>query len=136
MTAVQPKASGLLVCDQVLTDEITKKKSLIGIFEHIYSVQFPCIHGSLSLYTKLSDATGDYHFHLELYDLEQNRKIGEGTTDPIAIKNRRSVHEIVFNLVGLVFEHPGKYAFRLFANKEHIDSKTFNVYPLQREKNK
>ena len=132
MSKVRPEASGMMICDSVITEEGTKKKSLMGIFEHIYSPQFPCVHGSMSLYTKLSDAAGDYTLHLELYDLEQNRKIGEGTTSPISIKDRQSVHEIVFNLLGLVFEHPGKFEFRLFANGEHIESKTFNVYQVQK----
>lgn len=120
----------MIICDNVITDETTKKKSLIGIFEHVYSPQFPCVHGSLSLYIKLSDAAGDYQFRLELYDLEANRKIGEGTTPLITIKDRQSIHEIVFNLLGLVFERPGKYEFRLYANDELIEPKTFNVFQI------
>ena len=127
MSKVKPKANSIMICDNVLTEEGTNKKSLIGIFEHILSSQFPCVHGALSLYVKLTDAAGEYTFHLELYDLEQNKKLGEGTTTPISIKDRHDFHEVIFKLMGLVFEHPGKYEFRLFANGEYIDAKTFNV---------
>jgi hypothetical protein len=80
LSQVKPKASGMLVCDSVITEEASKKKTLIGVFEHIYASEFPFVHGSMSLYTKLSDAAGDYQFRIELYDLERCKKIGAGTT--------------------------------------------------------
>lgn len=127
LSKIHPKDSGLLICDRIITEEGTKKKSLIGIFENIYSPSFPCIHGALSVYTKLSDAEGDYEFRLELYDLQHDRKIGGGRTPLIRIETRTHVHELVFNLVGLVFEHEGKYEFRLFANEKNVSSRLFSV---------
>jgi hypothetical protein len=53
---------------------------------------------------------------------------------PVSIEDRKSVHEIVINLVGLVFECPGKYEFRFFANNELVESKTIDVIKAAKAK--
>jgi len=67
-----PKANAMLICDSVITDKGTNKKSLIGVFEHINAFKFPCVHHSLAVYIKLTDARGKYRFRLELIDLQNN----------------------------------------------------------------
>jgi len=118
----------MLICDKVINEAGTNKKSLIGIFESINVAKFPCVHQFLSVYIKLTDANGIYDFCLELYDLENGAVIGRtempGKAD---IKDPLTTHELVFNLNNLNFTHPGKYEFRLFANEEIFGQKTFLV---------
>lgn len=124
----KPVTNAMLICDKVITEARTNKKSLIGIFENISAHEFPCIHHFLSVYIKLTDANGSYKFRLELVDLEDNSAVGKTEIpEDIAIRDPLKTHELVFNLVGLKFAHPGKYEFRIFANDEIFGQKTFLV---------
>jgi len=128
-----PKANAMLICDYVITEQGTRKKSLIGIFENISAARFPCTHPSLSVYIKLTDANGIYRFHLELVDLKNDKVIGRGDlAREVTIDNPLSVHELVFNLSNLRFQAAGDYEFRIYSNDRIFGQKAFTVSPLRR----
>ena len=113
-----PVPKAMLICDSVITDKETNKKSLIGVFEHINAFKFPCVHHSLAVYIKLTDARGKYRFRLELIDLQNNLTIGKAELpQDINIDDPLRTYELVINLTGLKFKDPGEYEFRVFANK-------------------
>lgn len=123
-----PKANAMLICDYVITEQGTNKKSLIGIFEHINVNRFPCVHHSLSVYIKMTEGQGTYRFRLELVDLKDNKTVGGGEIPrDIQINNPLMAHELVFNLKGLKFQHAGDYEFRIYANENILGQKTFVV---------
>jgi len=133
MVAPVPKTNAMLVCDYVITEQGSKKKSLIGIFENIGASKFPFIHPTLSVYIKLTEANGNFRFRLELIDLKTNIVIGNGLLPhDIAIANPLMAHELVFNLRGLKFSHPGEYEFRIYANDRIFGQKTFVVGELKK----
>ena len=123
-----PKANAMLICDYVITEHSTGKKSLIGVFESIGTAQFPCLHNALFVYIKLTDAHGNYRFRLELIDLKTNNEIGNGEIpDEIEIDSPLRTHELVFHLQGLRFQHAGEYEFRIFGNDKIFGQKSFWV---------
>ena len=131
MSLPVPKASAMLICDYVITEQGTNKKSLIGIFEHIGTAQFPATHTALSVYVKLTDAMGDYQFRLELVDLQDETAVANcEAPDHVEIDSPLASHELVFNLRGLRFLHPGEYEFRIFANDRIFGQKKFLVSEL------
>ena len=67
---VLPKVNSFLLCDYIIQEHRTGKKSLIGIFHNIIAGQFPFAHPSLFIYANLSDAMGTYDFEIRLLDLE------------------------------------------------------------------
>ncbi|MFH1317874.1 MAG: hypothetical protein ABIH71_02525, partial [Candidatus Omnitrophota bacterium] len=78
MSNIHPKLNAMLLCDSIITEIGTNKKSLIGIFENITANNFPCKHFKLSVYIKFTSAQGKYNFRLELVDLSSNKIIGKG----------------------------------------------------------
>lgn len=131
MITPTPKTNAMLVCDYVITEQETNKKSLIGIFENIGAVKFPFMHPSLSVYIKLTEARGTYRFRLDLVNLQSNTLVGQGEIpNDITIASPLASHELVFNLRGLKFIEPGEYEFRIFANDGIFGQKTFNVSQL------
>lgn len=123
-----PKANAMLLCDSVITEVGTNKKSLIGVFENINVMKFPAFHHFLAVYIKLTEAKGTYRFRLELVNLKNNTILGKGEIpQDIAIDNPLGTHELVFNLGGLKFDAPGEYEFRIFANDKIFEQKTFLV---------
>ena len=129
----KPIANAVLICDKVITEEGTKKKSLIGIFENIGSGKFPCVHYFLSVYVKLTDALGRYKFSLELTSLETGTVLNKAEIPKeIDMPDPLRTHELVFNMGGLKFPSPGKYEFRVLANGEIFGQKTFLVEGLKK----
>ena len=127
-----PKANAMLLCDSVITEVGTNKKTLIGVFENINVIKFPTIHHFLAVYIKLTAAKGTYRFKLELVNLQSNTIIGKGEIpQDIAINNPLGAHELVFNLGDLRFDTPGGYEFRIFANDKIFEQKTFLVRRIE-----
>ena len=118
----------MLICDYVITERGTNKKSLIGVFENIGAATFPCTHFAMSVYIKLTDAQGGYSFRLELVDLQSDMLIGKSEMpEEVRVPSPLDAHELVFNLRGVRFMHPGKYEFRIFANDKIFGQKRLVV---------
>ncbi len=130
MNKIVPVPEAMLICDSIITEVGTGKKSLIGIFDNITTLKFPFRHYKLSVYVKFTNAEGKYNFNLELIDLENNAKIGEGTVPELNITDRLNSHELAFNLTALEFHHPGKYDFRISFDSRIFANKTFNVIQI------
>ncbi|MBU0503221.1 MAG: hypothetical protein ABH882_03720 [Candidatus Omnitrophota bacterium] len=127
MNGSRPQVKAMLVCDSVITEQGTNKNSLIGIFENINAKVFPCIHGKMGVYVNFTDTLGKYQFRLELINVEKNLIIGHAEVTPIEYQNKLGSYNLVFVLEGLRFDRSGKYEFRLYANGEICEVKTFNV---------
>ena len=128
MPTAVPKANAMLICDYVITEQNTNKKSLIGIFEHIGAAQFPMIHHSMSVYVKLTDGHGNYQFRLELVDLKHEQVMAKcDLPSPLHIDHPLETREIVFSFMGLKFSEPGQYEFRIYANDRIFGQKVFQV---------
>ena len=129
---VKPSVQAFLVCDSVIVDSQTGKKSLIGTFTHLWAPRFPCQHHQMGIYFCLTDAEGVYEFELRLVYLDQDAIVGKATLSPFTIKNRLEIHDFGVNIPSLVFPGPGRYEFRLYANGFFITPKDFNVIQQDR----
>ena len=133
MSVILPKLDAMLICDSIITEAGTNKKSLIGVFDNIGTPTFPCKHHMLSVYVKFTDAQGKYDFKLDLIDLQTSKVIGEGIVQGLEVSDRLASSELAFNLLGLTFPNEGKYQFRIFANNQFFGSKTFNVISINKK---
>ena len=127
MNTIRPSKEAMLICDSIITEANTNKKSLIVIFEEITTFKIPFRHDSLSVYVKFTGALGEYVFQLELVDLKSNEMVGRGQIGPVTLSNKLHSYELVFNLRGLMFKHAGKYEFRISAGDEVFGIKSFTV---------
>ena len=55
-----PMGLALLVCDNIIQDKQTNKRSLIGLFDRLYTKNLPCVHPSLSIFVSLTSGKGNY----------------------------------------------------------------------------
>lgn len=129
---IKPSIHAFLVCDTIIIDSLTGKKSIIGAFTHLWAKTFPCQHPQVGVYFSLTDAEGQYSFEIQLVYLNKDQVIGKGSLPPIDIHDRLASHDFGVNIPYLVFPGPGKYEFRLFANGNFITQKDFLV--IQQEK--
>ena len=107
----------MVICDQVITDRETGKKSLIGIFDTFVQPRFPA-EIQTTIFARITDAEGDYDIKVELANLDDDVLIGEGG-GTISVKDRIELHDLTFKFP-FTFKNPGNYEFRLYANRAYL----------------
>lgn len=128
MTDVSPPSvQAFLVCDCVIEDSLTKKKSLIGLFTHLQSMTFPFQHHQLGLYFCMTDAEGTYHFDIDLMHVNTDQLVCRASLPDIVIGDRLQIADFGINVPALLFPSPGRYEFRLRMNGRVIAQKDFSV---------
>ena len=125
-----PTIQAFLVCDSVIEDSLTQKKSLIGIFTHLQAVTFPFQHHQLGLYFCLTDAEGTYHLEIDLVYVNTDQLVCRASLPDIAIHDRLQIADFGINVPALLFPAPGRYEFRLRMNGRVIAQKDFHVIQL------
>jgi hypothetical protein len=119
------------VCDQVIQDAQTGKKSLIGVFHELRAQRFPAVHPVLWIYANLTDARGRYEFQIRLVDVARNSILGKGAPPPIDIQGPLQTTEISAQLRNVALPSEGTYEFHLVANGQLVATKAIRVAPLQ-----
>jgi hypothetical protein len=123
----KPSVQAFLVCDCVIEDSLTRKKSLIGIFTHLQAVTFPFQHHQLGLYFCMTDAEGTYHFEIDLVYVNSDQLVCRASLPNIVIDDRLQIADFGINIPALLFPAPGRYEFRLRMDGHVIAQKDFNV---------
>ena len=123
----KPTVQAFLVCDQVIEDSLTKKKSLIGIFTHLQAIAFPFQHQHMGLYFCLTDAEGAYHFDIDLIHLNSEQLVCRATLPNIMIGDRLQISDFGINIPALILPAPGRYEFQLRMGGRLVAQKDFNV---------
>ena len=126
----RPNSNAFLVCDHIITEVGTNKRTIVGVFEVIFAQEFPHTHG-IGLYYKFTDASGDYVFRFDLVDLDQNKVIGSIPTNKLTVQDPLQAYELVIAQIGTSFPHPGRYEFQVYANDQICGQKTLTVIQPQ-----
>ena len=127
-----PVVKAFLVCDQVIHDAQTGKKSLIGVFHELRADRFPAVHPSMWIYANLTDARGKYNVEIRLVDVARNNVLGRGQPPEITIPGPLQTTEISAQLGNVTLPGPGTYEFHLLTNDELLATKAIRVSELQR----
>lgn len=108
MTNEMPMGLALLVCDLVIQDRATNKRTLVGLFDRLYANQFPCVHPQLSVFVSLTSGHGSYPCEIRCRHTESGVQAfsARGT---VQMADPMQVVEMVFNLQGVRFPEPGQY---------------------------
>ena len=129
-TAPIPSVIAMLICDQVIAEQVTNKKSLIGIFDNFNSLVFPVPMPRIAIYVKLADASGVYTFKLRMVNLKNESLVAEiGVQARIADATQYS--ELALNLGNLVVPEAGKYEFQLYADDVYLHRVTMQAILAQ-----
>lgn len=116
-----------LVCDCIIEDSLTKKKSLIGLFTHLQAVTFPFQHQQLGLYFCMTDAEGTYHFEIDLVYVNTDQLVCRASLPEVVVGDRLQISDFGINIPALLFPAPGRYEFRLRIHGRVVAQKDFNV---------
>jgi len=125
-----PNVVAMLLCDQIINEAGTNKKSLIGVFDYFFSLAFPTIIQRFAVYVKMADAVGDYLFKLRVVKLKDEALIAEiAIQAKIAADNQYG--ELALNLGGIPLPEAGKYEIQLYAGEEYLHRIVMNVLLAQ-----
>lgn len=114
----KPDVLALIVCDQIITDRLTGKQSLIGMFSRIHARLFPASHPQLSVFVVLTDGHGRTELTIRIVDSNEARPPiveGKGFVD---FKNPRAIAHLALQFHGLVFPQQGEYRVQLWCHDE------------------
>lgn len=120
-----PTVLALLLCDQVIIDAQTNKKSLIGVFDNINSFGYPS-PVALAVYAKLRDLRGNYDFKVRVVSLKDESLVTNLELKGVTVADPLQSVELAFNM-RLQLGEPGKYEFQFYANDVYLSRVTMEA---------
>ena len=128
----RPRALAFIICDTVIDDKATNKKSLIGLFNNIYASNFPCRHSLINVFLTLTEGYGNYECSLICVKDDESQKIVR-LSGPLTFDNPLSVVEAKFEIRGMVLPEPGMYRFDFLCGDVPVVSRKFKVIKIERK---
>lgn len=108
MKKEMPIGLALIVCDTVIQDRETGKRSLIGMFDRLHARQFPCVHPAMFVYVSATSGRGEYETQIVCRH-GQTDKRAFTISGKIRFPDPLQVVELTCHVQGAKFEEPGEY---------------------------
>ena len=128
----RPVGLAMMLCDYVIEDKRTNKKSLIGLFSNISAKNFPASHYCMNAFVVLSDGHGDYRGELRCIKADDEQEIST-MKGPIPFPDPRAVLEFNFEMYGLTFPEPGEYIMQFLCDNEIVIQRKLNLTKIPDE---
>ncbi len=113
-----PDVLSMILCEQIITDRITGKQSLICMFCSIHSLGFKASHHQLCVYVTLTEGYGETELRMRIVDANDERPpIVEGK-GRVRFRDPRAIANLVLQFHGLTFPEPGEYRVQLYSAGE------------------
>ena len=123
----------LMICDQVITEAETNKKSLIGVFNNLSARQFPCRHPRLCIFVSITGGHGKAKTEVRCVN-EQTRQALFGAEGEVSFTDPNYMVEAVFEFNNVVFPAPGLHCIEVLSNGDLVLQRRFVVSQLQVER--
>lgn len=118
----------MLLCDQIITDRESGKKTLVGVFDRAYYAGEPSAM-PVAIFARLTDAAGAYHFAIEYAHVTTDRVLARAEIpEPVQIPDRLKFHELLMRTTAVI-DALGIFEFRLYANGTYLGRVPFEVVP-------
>jgi hypothetical protein len=122
-----PSVLAIVLCDRIIIEQGTGKKTLIGIFNNLNAASFPTVQ-PVGFYASLTDLEGHYRFDIRVVRLAgDGEELMGGAEAEFTAHDRLAILEMAVNLPPVPFTAPGRYEFQLFADGVYIGRATLNV---------
>jgi len=125
-TLPEPKVLAFIICDTVVEDKLTNKKSLIGLFSSVNAARFPCTLPVINVFVSLTGGHGEYQCSLSCMKDDGSNEILK-LSGPIKFENPLAIVETNFTITGASFPDAGIYRFEFSCNNIPVISRKFQV---------
>ena len=118
-----PTVLAFLICESLIHDAETQKKTLVGIFDRVMAGIAPAVL-NLALYAKLVEGSGQCTFNFRMVKLKDESLVVQV---PLQANwaNAEGPFELGANFRGLVIPDFGGYEFQLYANDVYLGRAVF-----------
>ena len=133
MTAERPAPDvlALIVCDQIITDRMTGKQSLIGMFSRIHTRGFPASHPQLSVFVALTDGHGETELTIRIVDGNEARPPIVQGQGKVRFQDPRAIANLALQFHGLTFSQPGEYRVQIWSGRELLREARLELIKLK-----
>jgi len=121
-----PEVLAMILCDQIITDLQTNKKSLIGLFDQVETASLPCVLHELHVYLSMTDGHGRLAMTLNCVGDDDGDELFRGTVE-VEFSDPLQVVELQFIFPNARFPRAGEYRFQLLALGQVIRERRFVV---------
>ena len=125
-----PVALAMLLCDYVIEDKQTNKKSLIGLFSNISAKQFPASHYRMNVFIVLCDGHGEYKGELRCVRSDDNKEVST-MRGPVVFPDPNAVLEFNFEMFGVTFPKPGEYIMQFLCDAEIVIQRKLTLTQIE-----
>jgi hypothetical protein len=122
----------MILCDLVITDAESNKKSLIGLFDRVETAIIPCIVHELHIYLSLTDGHGSLPVEVACVPADSAEELFRGQTW-VRFEDPLQVVELQFVFPNARFPYAGEYRFQFFAEGHLLRERKFVVSYLSPE---
>ncbi|MCK5804678.1 MAG: hypothetical protein KAI66_17705 [Lentisphaeria bacterium] len=110
-----PMGLALVVCDTIIEDKTTGKKTLVGLFDRVQTLKLPCAHPAMSILVTLTGGRGDYPAEVICRHTETD-EVTFSAKGKVTLRDPRQVVDLVFRLNGVRFKHAGMHWVQFLAD--------------------
>jgi hypothetical protein len=121
-----PEVLAMILCDQIITDVDSNKKSLIGLFDQIETATIPCLVHELHVYLSLTDGHGTLPISLACVAEDDGEEQFRGSA-LVEFESPLQVVELQFVFPNARFPRAGEYRFQLSAPGQVLRERKFLV---------
>jgi Family of unknown function (DUF6941) len=126
-----PDVVALLICDQIITDRLTGKQSLIGMFSKVHAASLPATHPQLCVFVALTDGHGTVELTLRIVDSNEARPPIVQGKGSVEFRDPRAIANLALQFHGLTFPEPGEYRVQLYCEGELLREAKLQLVKVQ-----
>jgi hypothetical protein len=126
MPHATPEILAMIICDTVIEDVESGKKSLIGLFDHVHTSHLPSVVNELNVFLSLTDGHGQHSAELRCVNTATEEELFR-TEGEVEFPDPLSVVDLHFRFQGCEFPEEGEYRFQFFCEGELLRERKFHV---------
>ena len=123
---IPPTLVSLILCEQIIDDRITNKKSAIGLFNMILVPTLPVTLHQMVVLASLTEIEGQVDLELRLIRDTDNAVLFR-TQGPVKAPSPLATVDLVFRMQGIKIPVAGQYAFEVLFAGELLSRRRFQV---------
>jgi len=125
----KPLGISLVLCDQIMTEIIGQKCTLVGVFSSLYAHTFPATLANLCVFAQMTNGRGRVNTSVRCIKADTMQLIGKQEVEA-EFNDPTQVLEQKFVLRGLVFPQAGVYSIDVFCDEEQVMETRFQFHQL------
>jgi hypothetical protein len=122
----KPIGIALVVCEQVISEAVTNKKTLVGLFNQVSSKVFPFSVPKICVFVSITGGKGNLNAMLKCVNENDGIELFK-TEGPVPFKDPNQVVDLNFELINFPFPQPGLHSFDFYCDDALVLQRRFNV---------